>query len=40
MLDVDGRVLCALFRSSPVNPEVTYCASGKWAFEQPEQTSE
>ena len=40
LLDVDGRVLCALFRASPVNPEIAYCASGKWAFEQPERPSE
>lgn len=37
LLDTDGRVLCALFRPSPVEPTVAYCVTGQWAFDVPKR---
>ncbi len=37
LLDVDGRVLCVIFRSSPVDPTVAYCATSSWAFDVPKR---
>jgi hypothetical protein len=35
LLDVDGKILCAIYRSSPVDPKVAYCTPGEWAFDLP-----
>ena len=40
LLDVDGTVLCAVFRPSPVDPTVAYCTPREWAFEVPKKASD
>ncbi len=40
LLDVDGSVLCAIFRPSPVDPAVAYCATREWAFAVPKRETE
>lgn len=40
LLDVDGTVLCAIYRSSPIDPKVGYCTPGEWAFDLPEKDDE
>ena len=37
LLDNDGGVLCVIFRTSPVDVTVAYCATSKWAFDVPKR---
>lgn len=40
LLDSDGSVLCALYRTSPVDVTVAYCTTSEWAFEVPKRESQ